>query len=68
MVTLSWIGNFFIVAGLWGIGNKRRHAFLLSIAGESAWIAVAYMRHDWALASVCTIFLLMAIRGWIKWA
>ena len=64
---LGWIGNLFIVAGLWGVGDKRRHAFLFSIAGEGAWIANAHSREDWALTSICVVFLLMAVRGWIKW-
>ena len=64
---LGWIGNLFIVAGLWGVGNKNRNAFLFSIAGESAWIANAYLRRDWALTSICVVFLLMAVRGYIKW-
>lgn len=64
---LGWIGNFFIVAGLWEVGNRNRAGFLASIAGETAWIANAYSRGDWALTSICVVFLLMAIRGYIKW-
>ncbi len=64
---LGWIGNVFIVAGLWGLGNKYRPAFLFSIGGESLWIANAYRRADWALTSICVVFLLMAVRGFILW-
>jgi hypothetical protein len=64
---LGWIGNLFIVAGLWGVGNKRRGAFLFSIAGEGAWIANAYSRGDWALTFICVVFLLMAVRAYVLW-
>ncbi len=66
---LGWIGNLFIVLGLWGITSQRpyRNAFLFSIAGESAWIANAYGRSDWALAFICVVFALLAVRGWINW-
>ena len=64
---LGWIGNIFIVAGLWGVGNRARNAFIFSIIGESFWIANAYLRTDWALTSICVVFLLMAVRGWVKW-
>lgn len=64
---LGWIGNIFIVAGLWGVGNRSRNAFLLSITGETFWIANAYLRADWALTSICVVFLLMAVRGYVKW-
>lgn len=65
---LGWIGNAFIVAGLWGVGNKRRGAFILSAVGELLWIANATGRGDWALASICVVFLLMALRSYVKWA
>ena len=64
---LSWIGNIFIVAGLWGVGNRSRNAFLLSIVGEGAWITEAHRRADWALATICTVFLVMAVRSYILW-
>lgn len=65
---LGWIGNVFIVFGLWGVGNKNRRAFLYCIVGEAAWTANAVLKHDWALASICVVFLGMAIRGYVKWA
>jgi hypothetical protein len=64
---LTWIGNVFIVAGLWGVGNKRRGAFLFSIAGETAWISSAAARGDWALTTICVVFLIMAVRGYVLW-
>ena len=64
---LGWIGNVFIVAGLYGLGNKSRNAFIYSIAGEILWTINATIRHDWALASICVVFGLMAVRGFFMW-
>jgi hypothetical protein len=64
---LTWIGNGFIVAGLWGVGNRYRPAFLASLVGESFWITASYFRRDWALGSICIVFFLMALRGYILW-
>lgn len=66
---LGWIGNFFIVSGLWGIGNKVRRAFLLSVVGESLWVANALSKTpvDWALASICVVFAVLAVRSYVKW-
>lgn len=64
---LGWIGNVFIVLGLWGVGNRARNAFLLSAAGEAFWIANAGLRGDWALGSICVVFFLMALRSYVKW-
>lgn len=64
---LGWIGNLFIVAGLWGVGNKRRGAFGFSVAGEILWTGNAALRHDWALATICVVFSVLAVRSYIKW-
>lgn len=64
---MDWIGNAFIVLGLWGIGSKRRGAFLFSIIGEAFWIAYASSIGLWSLAFICVVFLLLAARGYIKW-
>ena len=66
---LGWIGNFFIVIGLWKIGDKWRHAFLFSIFGELAWItkSLTIEKPDYALATICAVFCVMAFRNWVKW-
>jgi hypothetical protein len=64
---LGWIGNVLIVVGLWKIGDKWRHAFVFSVLGELAWIARSVAARDWALASICVVFCLMAVRSWVKW-
>lgn len=68
MEILKWIGNVFIVAGLWKIGDKWRHAFLFSIVGETAWTIAAIQSGDYALATICTVFNILALRSWFKWA
>jgi hypothetical protein len=64
---LTWIGDAFIVAGLWGVGSKYRPAFLASLVGESLWLTAACFRRDWALGSICAVFFLMALRGYVLW-
>jgi hypothetical protein len=64
---LGWIGNLFIVIGLWGVGNKWRPAFLFNMLGESFYIWRSYIVGDWALFAVCWIFMFMAGRAYWKW-
>lgn len=64
---LSWIGNLFIVIGLWRIGYKDRNAFLFSIIGETLWIAWSVLTHNWSLAFICTVFNVLALRNYLKW-
>jgi hypothetical protein len=64
---VAWIGDGFIVAGAWGVGSRRRGAFVLTIVGEVLWIAEALRRGDWALVSICTLFVVLAIRSLVLW-
>lgn len=67
MTALSWIGNVFIVLGLWHIGKKQWWAFLFSIIGECAWIAYSLYTHLWSLAFMCAIFAVLAARNMMLW-
>lgn len=66
---LGWIGNAFLVWGIWEIGNKRRFAHLLTVIGECAWIAKCLLSTPqvWDLAVICTVFAVLAGRCWVKW-
>jgi hypothetical protein len=64
---VTWVGDALIVAGAWGIGNRRRGAFAFTVVGECVWIAAAVRRQDWALAAVCVVFVLLAIRSAVLW-
>lgn len=64
---VNWLGNILIILGLWRIGSKDRRAFLFSIAGETCWIVSSVATGNWALAFICTVFNVMAIRNFIKW-
>ena len=68
MLTLiSWLGNIFIVTGLWFVGGKKRWAWWFSMAGESLWILFSTLSHLWSLAFICGVFLAMAVRNYIEW-
>lgn len=64
---MGWVGNAFIVSGSWCLGNKWRHAFLLSIVGECFWIVQALKQGQTDLAFICVVFCVLALRNWLKW-
>lgn len=64
---IGWIGNVFIVLGLYGIGFKWRIAFVVSVIGELFWIYVAAHRGQWDLAVMCVIFAVLAVRNFVLW-
>lgn len=67
MTIWGWVGNAFIVGGLWGVGNKWRPAFALSVVGECCWIYASWLRAQWDLMAVCVVFAVLAARSFVKW-
>jgi hypothetical protein len=64
---IGWFANIFIVIGLWFVGNKRRSAFLFTVAGELLWTGYATYRQMWDLALICAVFAGLAARNWVLW-
>ena len=64
---MGWIGNIFIIFGLWFVGNKKRWAFILSVIGEVCWIIHSLLIQMYDLAIICVVFALLAARSWYKW-
>ncbi len=64
---MGWIGNIFIVIGLWKMGSKDIHAFVWSIIGELIWVGYAISIGMYDLAAVCAVFALLAGRNWYLW-
>jgi hypothetical protein len=64
---IGWIGNVFLLLGLYLIGFKFRPAFLLSAVGEVIWTVLALQRHQYDLAFMCVFFCVMALRNFVKW-
>lgn len=64
---LGWLGNVFIIAGLWGVGDKNRRALWFSMAGEVCYIIHCYLVKDWAIFAAAWIFLFMVVRAYVKW-
>lgn len=64
---MGWIANALIVIGLWKIGDRWRHAFLFSIAGEILWSVKSLLSGQYDLAFICIVFCALAFRNWIRW-
>lgn len=64
---MGWVGNIFLVIGIWLVGYKNRKAFIFSVLGESIWLAYSIKREMYDLAFICVIFGGLAIRNWYLW-
>lgn len=67
LMTFGWLGNIFIVIGLWFVGDRKRSAFIFTIIGELIWAGYAMHLGMWDLAIICLVFALLALRNWFKW-
>jgi hypothetical protein len=64
---MGWLGNIFIIIGLWLAGDKNKSAFIFSIIGESVWVVYSLLNKMYDLAFVCAVFAIVAVRNWYKW-
>jgi hypothetical protein len=67
MEYLGWVGNIFIVTGLWLIGSKNRKAFYFSVLGEALWVIKSLYADQYDLAVICCVFAVLAVRSYISW-
>ena len=63
---MGWLGNIFIVFGLWYIGNQKRWAFLLTTVGEIIWVLHSYLGGQTDLMVICALFAILQFRSWLK--
>ncbi len=64
---IGWIGNIFLLVGVYYIGNKQKVGFLLTAFGEIIWIAYSVTISLWSLVAACVLFFGMSLRNWYKW-
>jgi hypothetical protein len=67
MDIMGWVGNFFIIVGLYKVGNKTRSAFVWTIIGETCFAVHTFSKHDWPIFVAVLIFLFLAALNWWKW-
>jgi hypothetical protein len=64
----GWLGNLFIVVGLWEVGNKKRSAFIWTMIGEAFFaVHTGPIKHDWPIFVAVLIFFSLAVRNYLKW-
>ncbi len=67
MTIMGWVGNAFLIAGLYTMSPKRRWPFLLSLAGDGVWLAVSVYRWSPDLMFLCSVFCGLAVYNYAKW-
>jgi hypothetical protein len=67
MGLFGWIGNAFLFAGIYCVGEKKRYGFLLTTVGELLWVVAAQQRGSWDLLVLAIVFATMQAWNWVKW-
>ncbi len=65
---LGWVGNVILLAAVYMLGYRWRHAFLLTAIGETVWCVPAYLIGRYDMLFICAVFGAMAMRNWLMWA
>jgi len=64
---IGWAGNIFLILGLFLIGRKWRHSFLLTSIGESLWLWESWRIEREDMVILCGVFLILALWNWWQW-
>lgn len=63
----DWLAIALTGAALYRLGNRKRDGFLYGIASNLAWGVFAVLVFSVAAMLANAIFLVMNVRGWLKW-
>ena len=58
----------FTFIAIYTLGNKNRNGFFIMMLGNTSWIIMAIMVDSLAMVFVNLVFLIMNIRGFLKWS
>jgi hypothetical protein len=64
---IDWFGMVATLLAVWFLGNKNRYGFISFIISNLAWIAVGFFAVSHAIVIGNAIFLVINIRGFLKW-
>lgn len=64
---MGWIGNIFLIIGVFFINQKTRWPFLFMAVGEAIWFAYSMNMHKADMAFICFLFCILATRNFFKW-
>jgi len=64
---IDWLAAIFGLLGLWLLAEKHKNGFLLGIVADIFWIILGAQKGLPGLVVVCSILIIINIRGYLKW-
>ena len=67
MSYLGWIGNLFLIIGLFTLATKWRPANLFLALGDGLWTIYGIWLGFLDIAAICGLFTILSLRVWWLW-
>ena len=64
---LGWLGNVLILLGVWLLAERRRVAWLLTIAGNAVWLSQSVRAKMPDLVFIQSTMVILAARNYWLW-
>jgi len=64
---IDWLATVCGLTGVYLLGSRNRHGFLLLMVASLSWLTVGVMIQSLALIIGSVVFFAMHVRGWINW-
>jgi nicotinamide riboside transporter PnuC len=64
---IDWLATVCGVTGVLLLGNKNKYGFLIFMVASASWVTFGFLTGSLAVIMGSSIFLLMHLRGWLKW-
>lgn len=63
----DWLATLCGLAGMFLLGNRSKYGFIFCMLGSSSWIVVGFFIGSFPLICGSSIFVILHIRGILKW-
>lgn len=64
----DWVATVLTMIAIYLLGNKRKVGFVIMILGNLCWVALGVIVHSIALVIANVVFIIMNLRGFVKWS
>ncbi len=64
---VDWVATALTFLATWLLSERRRSGFLVMIAANGGWLAVAFMADSPAMVVANVVLFAMNLRGWLRW-
>lgn len=64
---LGWLCTVLTLWGVWLLGRKHRHAFVIACTANVGWMVWAYRTHSPSVLATNLVLFILSARNWWLW-